>query len=121
MEKENQNKAGITAADVIKSDAFKSMIEQHLATIREKIEEVQKTLIKAGERLRRTPYIRLNELGLLKVDAFIDAYTCIVAKEHVNLPSVLRNAIKVDGDYVFVNAYAKLIAQDKQEKEAENE
>lgn len=104
---ENQNKAGITAADVIRSDNFKQLTESHLAPIRKKIEEAQKTL-KAGERLYRTPAIRLNELGLLKTEAFTDAYACIVAKTPIPLSATLRNAIKEDGDYIFVQAYAQL-------------
>lgn len=107
MEKENKNTTGLTAADVLKSEEWKNMAESRLAPIRKKISEAQKTL-KAGERLRRTEAIRLNELGLLEVSTFTDAYACIVAHTDIPLPSSLRKAIKDEGDLIFVATYAQL-------------
>jgi len=109
MEKENQNTFGITAADVINSDEWKQTAESVLCPIRKSIDNAQKNL-KAGERLRRTEAIKLNEFGLLELQPFTDAYACIVAHTEIPLPSSLRKAIKEQGDNIFLVAYNKIVA-----------
>lgn len=115
METKEQPKAvkAITAADVLNSAEFKKLAESQLAPIRNKIESFKKTL-KTGERIRRTPVVRLHEQGLLEQEAFTAAYACIVAHTPIDLPSTLRTAIKEQGDAIFVTAYQKLKAASEQ-------
>lgn len=118
MEKQNRNTKGLTAADVINSDVFKRHCEAHLTPIRNRIKEATDSL-KAGERLKSTVAIRLNKLGLLETEAFTNAYACIVAKTPIPLPATLRNAIKEDGDIIFVTSYAELSKPDEKEQKDE--
>lgn len=97
----------ITAADVLNSPEWKNLAESCLAPVRHKIEEFKRTL-KQGERIRRTPTVRLYEQGLLEQEAFTAAYACIVAHTHIDLPSTLRATIKEQGDNIFVQTYQKL-------------
>lgn len=109
METENQNTFGITAADVINSDEWKQTAESVLCHVRRSIDNAKEHL-KFGKRLRRTEVIKLNELGLLELQPFTDAYACIVAHTDIPLPSSLRKAIKEQGDNIFLVTYNKIVA-----------
>lgn len=114
----SENKAEITARQVIESKAFSDEVSRRMNVITKKIEDA-KDGCKTGERLKRTPAIRLYEMGLLEPEAFTDAYICIMAKTPVDLPSALHNAIKDEGDNIFAKAYLELYEAEngKEEKQ----
>ena len=97
----------ITAADVLNSSVWKNTAESHLAPLRNKIKSAQDSC-KKGERLRRTPLIRLNEMSYLSQETFTAAYACVVAKTPIDLPSALRQAVQQIGDPIFAEAYQKM-------------
>ena len=101
------DKKELTVADVIESEEFKTIVSSELKKIVDKIEEA-KSELKLGERLVRTVGVRLYELKMLETDNFINAYASILGKQHVDLPSALRQAIKNDGDNMLGLAYYKL-------------
>lgn len=112
----SENKAKITAKQVIESKAFSDGVNRRMSVITTKIKEA-KDSCKTGERLIRTPAIRLYEMGLLEPEAFTDAYICILAKTPVDLPSSLRSAIKDEGDNIFAKAYLELCEAEKEKEE----
>lgn len=114
----SENKTEITAKQVIESKAFADEVNRRMNVITTKIKNA-KDGCKTGERLRRTPAIRLYEMGLLEPEAFTDAYICIMAKTPVDLPSSLRSAIKDEGDNIFAKAYLELYEAEngKEEKQ----
>lgn len=109
------DKRDITVADVIKSDEFKEIAKEHLSAIRQNIKDTEAKCGR-GERLKSTPAVRLNKLGLLTPDNFISTYACILAKQHIDLPSTLRKAVKDEGDMYFNLAYVKLVKNCKQDE-----
>lgn len=114
----SENKTEITAKQVIESKAFSDEVNRRMSAITTKIKNA-KDGCKTGERLRRTPAIMLYEMGLLEPEAFTDAYICIMAKTPVDLPSVLRKAIRDEGDNIFAKAYLELYEAEngKEEKQ----
>lgn len=104
---EAMDKKELTVADVIESEEFKTIVSNELKKIVDKIENA-KSELKQDERLVRTIGVRLYELKMLETDNFINAYACILGKQHVDLPSALRQAIKNDGDNMLGLAYYKL-------------